>query len=93
MIAVGPGGVTYSPEEIADYREAARIMGVIPYVEAEFAKVIHSTELEVYRKLDAGSLTPQEAIMAWATKRSIEKVLRNLNTRAKLGTTIMAGEK
>lgn len=71
-------------EQMASFQDGARLAGVMPYLEAELESMERVVENRVYSALDAKTLTPEAALLAWIEKSSI----RRLRTRMKVRTNV-----
>ena len=70
--------------------EGARLLHVLPYIEAEMAKLDKTQDALIFQQIDQGTLTPEAALTAWMNKRAYRRVLKGFQTRVQLG--IAAGE-
>lgn len=62
--------------KLTSVREGARLLGVLPYIEAEVSKILYQIDTKAYRLLDADDLDPDLALQLWIEKRSAVKLLK-----------------
>lgn len=68
--------------------EAARLSGMLPYLEQYIDKLEHTLETKIYQKLDKGELTPDQALFAWQEKLILRRLIRHFTHQTRIGQTI-----
>jgi hypothetical protein len=75
-------------QEIADLRAAASIQHVLPEILSEIEAMEQSTRTQVFGKLRAGTLTPQEALAYWMEVFSYQRLRTKMTSKAELANKI-----
>jgi hypothetical protein len=81
-VVIGP-----TPEEAEHLGEYGRLSGMVPYLQAEVDRMDAQLETRVFKALEAGKLTPEEALSAWMEKRALKRLLQKIEHKVKLGTS------
>jgi len=76
---------------MAKIQDAARLSGVLPYLESEIAGMEKALETRVFSDLDARTLTPEAALAAWQEKRGYQSLLRRLKSKIRAGQSVGHG--
>lgn len=76
-----------TPKELADIRQGAVLSNVLPqvelYAEGQKQRIVN----EVKQRLADGQLTPDLAMYSWMEYISLDKMLRSLSAKVKLGVS------
>lgn len=80
-------------DDLARIREATAIQGLLPYLEAEVARMERALENRVLTALRNGTLTPDDALHAWMEKSAIRSIVTRFDQRIKVGQTVGADNK
>jgi phage shock protein A len=80
-----------TPDGIESVRNVAFLRELMPYLEAELAKMDKALENKTFSAMNKGELTPQLALEAWIEKNSYAKLLGKLSQQVRIGQSI--GEK
>jgi hypothetical protein len=76
------------PSDASSIRDQAYIAEMLPFIQAETDKAIAALETRVFQQLRENTLTPDMALTAWMQKAAHLDVVRRLNTRVRVGTSI-----
>jgi len=72
------------PALLARISDAARLEGMMPYLEDEVSRMNDALETRIYAKIDHNELSADEALTAWLEKRTYAKLVRRLRSKVKL---------
>jgi hypothetical protein len=79
------------PALIESALDGQRWAGVMPDIASEVARAKAQVEQRVYRAINEGTLTPEASHLAWLELHALDKMLKRLSSKVKLGLSM--GEK
>lgn len=75
-------------EDLTAIRAGAEIAAMLPIIKAEVDRQDKALENRIFMELNGGRLSPEAALNAWMEKAAIRKMLKNFETKVRVGQTI-----
>lgn len=74
-----------TPMEIAAAQTAARLQGVMPYLQDEIGKMEAQVKMRAFNAIRDGKLTPDLAISLWMEAHAVQMLHVRLRTKSIIG--------
>lgn len=58
---------------------------MLPYVEAEIAKMAHALDNRIFLACQSGEMTPEMAVAGWMERWAYQKLLKHFQTIVRMG--------
>lgn len=73
-----------TPQGVQSARDAAHLAGFLPELEAEIGKIVQAIEMQAFRGIRDGTLTPEKALTLWQEKEVAVKLLTRFQKKQQI---------
>lgn len=73
-------------ETLTLVRDAAKYQGMLEYLEPELDRMVQQVEARVFKAIEQGTLSGEQAQTAWMEVHSYRKLTRRIAQRVRIGT-------
>ena len=82
-----PEGAGPQPSQMRAVSDGAAYGLVLPQIREDFAQMVRAIQNQIFTMIRTKTLTPEIAYQAWMEVYSHEKLLKNMETRVKVGAS------
>lgn len=72
-------------ETLTLVRDAAKFQGMLEYLAPELDRMVQQVEARVFKAIEQGTLSGEQAQTAWMEVHSYRKLLRRIGQRVRIG--------